>query len=157
MTRAPKQALRPLGPLAAVLAVGVLITAAGALSPSAPIVAGLAALVLAIAAVATWRIGRAASAAGDESRAWAAVAALGEEVAGLRALVAERETEVTREREALRAKDELLAIVGHELRTPLSSIKGYGQLMSRQLATVQEQVQRLHQLGGGGVVPGAGG
>ena len=54
--------------------------------------------------------------------------------------------EVTREREALQAKDELLAIVGHELRTPLSSIKGYGQLMARQLATVQDQVQRLDQL-----------
>ena len=54
--------------------------------------------------------------------------------------------EVTRERQALRAKDELLAIVGHELRTPLSSIKGYGQLMARQLATVQEQVQRLDGL-----------
>jgi signal transduction histidine kinase len=54
--------------------------------------------------------------------------------------------EVTRERQALLAKDELLAIVGHELRTPLSSIKGYGQLMARQLATVQEQVQRLDGL-----------
>jgi signal transduction histidine kinase len=54
--------------------------------------------------------------------------------------------EVTRERQALQAKDELLAIVGHELRTPLSSIKGYGQLMARQLATVQEQVQRLDHL-----------
>ena len=54
--------------------------------------------------------------------------------------------EVTRERQALQAKDELLATVGHELRTPLSSIKGYGQLMARQLATVQEQVQRLDQL-----------
>lgn len=56
--------------------------------------------------------------------------------------------EVTSERDALRAKDELLAVVGHELRTPLSSIKGYGQLMARQLATVQEQVQRLDQLAG---------
>jgi signal transduction histidine kinase len=54
--------------------------------------------------------------------------------------------EVTRERQALQAKDELLAVVGHELRTPLSSIKGYGQLMARQLATVQEQVQRLDGL-----------
>jgi signal transduction histidine kinase len=54
--------------------------------------------------------------------------------------------EVTRERQALRAKDELLAIVGHELRTPLSSIKGYGQMMARQLATVQDQVQRLDHL-----------
>jgi signal transduction histidine kinase len=146
MTRVPHQALRLLPLLAAVLAAGALITLAGALSPSAPIVAGLAALVLAFAAVATWRIGRAASVAVDESRAWAAVAAARAEVAGLRALVAERESEVAREREALRAKDELLAIVGHELRTPLSSIKGYGQLMSRQLATVQEQVQRLDQL-----------
>jgi signal transduction histidine kinase len=47
------------------------------------------------------------------------------------------------ERQALQAKDELLAIVGHEMRTPLSSIKGYGQLMAGQLVTVQEQVQRL--------------
>lgn len=54
--------------------------------------------------------------------------------------------EVTRERQALNAKDELLAILGHELRTPLSSIKGYGQIMARQLATVQEQVLRLDQL-----------
>ena len=54
--------------------------------------------------------------------------------------------DVTREREALQAKDELLAVVGHEMRTPLSSIKGYGQLMARQLATVQEQVQRLDHL-----------
>jgi signal transduction histidine kinase len=54
--------------------------------------------------------------------------------------------EVTRERQALQAKDELLAIVGHELRTPLSAIKGYGHLMARQLATVQEQVQRLDEL-----------
>lgn len=54
--------------------------------------------------------------------------------------------EVTRERMALQAKDELLAIIGHELRTPLSAIKGYGQLMARQLATVQEQVHRLDTL-----------
>jgi signal transduction histidine kinase len=54
--------------------------------------------------------------------------------------------EVTRERQALQAKDELLAVVGHELRTPLSAIKGYGQLMARQLSTVQEQVQRLDGL-----------
>jgi signal transduction histidine kinase len=54
--------------------------------------------------------------------------------------------EVTRERLALQAKDELLAVVGHELRTPLTAIKGYGQLMARQLATVQEQVQRLDGL-----------
>jgi len=54
--------------------------------------------------------------------------------------------EVTRERQALQAKDELLALLGHEMRTPLTSIKGYGQLMARQLATVQEQVQRLDAL-----------
>jgi signal transduction histidine kinase len=54
--------------------------------------------------------------------------------------------EVTRERQALQAKDELLAIVGHELRTPLTAIKGYSQLMVRQLGTVQEQVMRLDRL-----------
>jgi signal transduction histidine kinase len=67
----------------------------------------------------------------------------GKQASGIRLVLLR---EVTRERQALQAKDELLAVVGHELRTPLSAIKGYGQLMARQLATVQEQVQRLDGL-----------
>ncbi len=54
--------------------------------------------------------------------------------------------EVTREREALRAKDELIAMVGHELRSPLTSIRGYSQMMSRQLRIVQAQVTQLDAL-----------
>jgi signal transduction histidine kinase len=54
--------------------------------------------------------------------------------------------EVTREREALRAKDELIALIGHELRNPLTSLHGYTQMMARQLGTVQHQVNRLNQL-----------
>ncbi len=54
--------------------------------------------------------------------------------------------EVTQEREALRAKDELIALVGHELRTPLTAIYGYSQMMARHLAVVQEQVQQVNRL-----------
>ena len=54
--------------------------------------------------------------------------------------------EVTREREALRAKDELIAMVGHELRSPLTSIRGYSQMMSKQLRIVQSQVTQLDSL-----------
>jgi signal transduction histidine kinase len=54
--------------------------------------------------------------------------------------------EVTREREALRAKDDLIAMAGHELRTPLTSIAGYSQLMARQLGVIQQQVGQLNHL-----------
>lgn len=54
--------------------------------------------------------------------------------------------EVTRGREALRAKDELIAVIGHELRSPLTSIQGYSQMMARQLGVVQDQVDRLNQM-----------
>ncbi|MBI2953381.1 MAG: hypothetical protein HYY30_03640 [Chloroflexi bacterium] len=54
--------------------------------------------------------------------------------------------EITREREALRAKDELIAMVGHELRTPLTSIYGYSQMMARHLAVVQQQVDQVNRL-----------
>jgi signal transduction histidine kinase len=54
--------------------------------------------------------------------------------------------EITREREALRAKDDLIAMAGHELRTPLTSIAGYSQLMARQLGVIQQQVGQLNHL-----------
>jgi signal transduction histidine kinase len=54
--------------------------------------------------------------------------------------------EITREREALRVKDELISMVGHELRTPLTSIRGYSQMMARQLGVVQKQVDQLNAL-----------
>jgi signal transduction histidine kinase len=54
--------------------------------------------------------------------------------------------EITRERDALRAKDELISVVGHELRTPLTSIRGYSQMMARQLGVVQAQVDQLNRL-----------
>lgn len=54
--------------------------------------------------------------------------------------------EITHEREALKAKDELISMVGHELRTPLTSIYGYSQLMGRQIEVVQRQVNRLNRL-----------
>lgn len=54
--------------------------------------------------------------------------------------------EITREREALRAKDELISMAGHELRNPLSAIRGYSQIMARHLGVVQQQVDQLNQL-----------
>jgi len=54
--------------------------------------------------------------------------------------------EITREREALRAKDELISLVGHELRTPLTSISGYNQIVTRHLGIVQQQVEQLNRL-----------
>jgi signal transduction histidine kinase len=54
--------------------------------------------------------------------------------------------EITRERQALQAKDDLIALVGHELRSPLTTIRGYSQMMARQLDVVQQQVGQLNQL-----------
>src|SRR5262249_29801425 len=48
--------------------------------------------------------------------------------------------------QALRAKDELIALIGHELRNPLTSIHGYSQLMARQSETVRRQVDQLNRL-----------
>lgn len=56
--------------------------------------------------------------------------------------------EITREREALRLKDELISLAGHELRTPLTSIHGYSQMMARQLRTVEQQVEQLNRIVG---------
>ena len=54
--------------------------------------------------------------------------------------------EITQEREALKTKDELIAMASHELRSPLTSISGYSQMMARQLAVVQRQVSQINSL-----------
>ena len=54
--------------------------------------------------------------------------------------------EVTREREALQARDELLSLVGHELRAPLTSIHGFSQMMARNLDVVRQQATQLDRL-----------
>ncbi|MGN6812484.1 MAG: ATP-binding protein [Thermomicrobiales bacterium] len=42
--------------------------------------------------------------------------------------------DITAEHAALRAQDELLRVASHELKTPVTSIKGFGQLMQREFA-----------------------
>ena len=54
--------------------------------------------------------------------------------------------EITQEREALRSKDELIAMASHELRSPLTSISGYTQMMAKQLAVVHRQVTQINSL-----------
>ncbi len=54
--------------------------------------------------------------------------------------------EITRERQALQAREELLSLVGHELRGPLTSIHGFTQMMARNLSTVQQQASQLDRL-----------
>jgi len=49
-------------------------------------------------------------------------------------------------REELRARDDAVASAVHELRTPLTSVSAYGQLMSRNLQSVQRQVEQLERL-----------
>ncbi len=70
--------------------------------------------------------------------------------------------EITRERQALQAKEDLIATMGHELRTPLTSVLGYSRIMERHLGVVNDQVQRLNEIiegfvdasrANGGVVP----
>lgn len=68
------------------------------------------------------------------------------------------EEEVEIRKEAERKKDEFISIASHELKTPLTSIKGYLQLMDRsidkgnvdsvkkQLNKVQQQVEKLNGL-----------
>ncbi len=80
--------------------------------------------------------------AGDPPRTFVAMTA---PVAETRCVVSVLR-EITQEREALRAKDELIAMAGHELRSPLTSISGYSQMMARQLAVVQRQVTQINSL-----------
>jgi signal transduction histidine kinase/CheY-like chemotaxis protein len=56
--------------------------------------------------------------------------ALRAEVDERRRMQAERETLLTREREASRLKDEFLAAVSHELRTPLNAILGWTHILA---------------------------
>lgn len=46
----------------------------------------------------------------------------------------------------LRDRDDAVASAVHELRNPLASVRAYGQLMSRQLSSVQRQVLQLDSL-----------
>ncbi|HZC30121.1 MAG TPA: HAMP domain-containing sensor histidine kinase [Gaiellaceae bacterium] len=48
--------------------------------------------------------------------------------------------------EELHEKDEQVASAVHELRNPLTSVQGYAQLMSRNLQSVQRQVEQLERL-----------
>ncbi|MDE3111760.1 MAG: HAMP domain-containing histidine kinase [Chloroflexota bacterium] len=60
-------------------------------------------------------------------------------VAGLRALNDHL-------RDELHQRDEAVASAVHELRNPLTSVQAYGQLMSRNLQSVQRQVEQLERL-----------
>jgi PAS domain S-box-containing protein len=54
-------------------------------------------------------------------------------------------------KEAARIKDEFVSIVSHELRSPLTPIRGYVQLVARELSREgahEQQVQRLHSIDG---------
>ncbi len=55
-------------------------------------------------------------------------------------------SDITKERDALRAKEDLISLIGHELRTPLTSIYGYSQMMGRNLSVVQRQINQLNRL-----------
>lgn len=81
---------------------------------------------------------------------------LGQAVGAAMERIEEREALLTSEAELrrasedlerqLRARDDAVASAVHELRNPLTSVRGYGQLMSRHLATVQQQVSQLDAL-----------
>lgn len=49
-------------------------------------------------------------------------------------------------RDELRQRDDAVASAVHELRNPLTSVQAYGQLMSRNLQSVQRQVEQLERL-----------
>lgn len=53
---------------------------------------------------------------------------------------------IAEQRHALRAKDEAVAAALHELRTPLSSVDGYAQLMSRHLDSARRQIAQLEHV-----------
>ena len=57
-----------------------------------------------------------------------------------------QEAVIGEQRQALRAKDEAVAAALHELRTPLSSVDGYAQLMSRHLDSARRQIAQLEHV-----------
>jgi signal transduction histidine kinase len=56
-------------------------------------------------------------------------------------------TDVTDLHELQRNKDEFLAVVSHELKTPVTSIKGYAQLLGRRAVREQLQASTVSSLG----------
>jgi len=57
-----------------------------------------------------------------------------------------QEATIAEQRQALQAKDEAVASALHELRTPLSSVDGYAQLMSRHLDSARRQISQLEHV-----------
>jgi signal transduction histidine kinase len=72
---------------------------------------------------------------------------LAEELAG-RAAIAIDNARLYREvQQAVRAREEFVSIASHELKTPLTTIKTYAQLVARQIHPSQldhKRLQRLH-------------
>ena len=63
-----------------------------------------------------------------------------------RAAAEAQEATIAEQRQALKAKDEAVAAALHELRTPLSSVDGYAQLMSRHLDSARRQIAQLEHV-----------
>ncbi|HUQ17544.1 MAG TPA: ATP-binding protein [Candidatus Saccharimonadales bacterium] len=63
-----------------------------------------------------------------------------------RDLAAAQAATIAEQRQALKAKDEAVAAALHELRTPLSSVDGYAQLMSRHLDSARRQISQLEHV-----------
>jgi len=63
-----------------------------------------------------------------------------------RVVAVDRDATIVAQQQALRAKDEAVAAALHELRTPLSSVDGYAQLMSRHLDSARRQIAQLEHV-----------
>ena len=62
------------------------------------------------------------------------------------AVASAQDATIAEQRDALRLKDEAVAAALHELRTPLSSVDGYAQLMSRHLDSARRQIAQLEHV-----------